>query len=107
HGAPRVVHLVALVGAAAVKVKNVALLERALRAGRAQHHGNAGRNVGAALIVVMQDALLDAAGADAGPELCDHLVPGLASYLAGLAQAVDLPVAFYQAAAPDYGTGVD
>src|SRR5262249_12381620 len=100
------IHLVTGHIAAAVDVEHVAVLEGAVRPGRAQHHRRLGRQISAAFDVVAQHVLLERRGGDARLELFEGATPRDATNRAGLASAVDLPLGLDQTAPPYDWTGV-
>src|SRR5260370_20969095 len=99
------VHLVAGAVAAAVDIEDVALLERAIGAGRTEHHRGFGVKVRAAFGIIPQHVFLDRRRGNAGTQILEGPMPGHTADFAGLAHAIDVPLRFDYATAPRDETG--
>src|SRR5258708_18275433 len=83
------VHLVAGAVAAAVDIEHVALLERAIGAGRTEHHWGFGVKVRAAFDIISQHVFLDRRRGHAATQVLQVPTPGHTADLPGLAHAID------------------
>src|SRR5260370_10418102 len=101
------VHLVAGAVAAAVDIEHVALLERAIGAGRAEHHRGFGVKVRAAFDIIPQHVFLDRRHGNARTQMLEGPMPGYTAEFAGLAHPIDFPLRSDQAAPPHARTGID